>query len=128
MDKGSLGSTWPTLHGLIAVDQQRRNMAQLAAYPAVTLLSTGCCKKSCGVLKVCKGAHSHMARAIHLYVLFHCCLIYISLSQSVLRLMPFFFNNRLFFMMRLELSAPLNLLTYTVLYLSLTHASCYSVR
>lgn len=103
-------------------------MEQLAAYPAVTLLSTGCCKKSCGVLKVCNGAHSHMARAIHLYVLFHCCLIYISLSQSVLRLMPFFFNNSLFFMMRLELSAPLNLLTYTVLYLSLTHASCYSVR
>lgn len=31
-------------------------------------------------------------------------------------------------MLRLELSAPLNLLTYTVLYLSLTHASCYSVR
>lgn len=67
-------------------------MEQLAAYPAVTLLSTGCCKKSCGVLKVCKGAHSHMARVIHLYVLFHCCLIniYISLSQSVLRLMPFY--------------------------------------
>lgn len=43
-------------------------MEQLAAYPAVTLLSTGCCKKYCGVLKVCKGAHSHMARAIHLYV------------------------------------------------------------
>lgn len=107
-------------------------MEQLAAYPAVTLLSTGCCKKSCGVLKVCKGAHSHMARAIHLYVLFHCCLINIYISISIClkvnALLFIFFNNRLFFMLRLELSAPLNLLTYTVLYLSLTHASCYSVR
>ncbi len=112
-------------HGCVAVNQKgkRRQSKLLAPVPSPcsplavhNLLQ----KKACGMLTECNGAHSHLARAIHLYV---CVPLLSSLYQSVLRSMPFL--TVYFWMMRLEPSAPLNLLTYTVLYLSLTHASCY---
>lgn len=55
---------------------------------------------------------------------FVCCAV--SSTSLCLKVNALF--NRSCLMMRLEPSARLNLLTYTVLYLSLTHASCYSVR
>lgn len=77
--------------------------------------SLGCCS---GV------THPHSAPRVILCVVLRCCVSSVSICLQVNALFTPFIS----LMMRLEPSAPLNLLTYTDLYLSLTHASCYSVR